>query len=127
MAPRRQPADASTLRRPAAASRSRSRGRVVSMAPPSRRGRGLYDRWAARNPDETQPQHELRLLEFYIFLLEAERERIHEALLEAIARNRRNDNNVAAARDQREALVAILAGDDATRRSGAPETRGSGP
>ena len=111
MAPRRQPADASTLRRPAAASRSRSPRRVA------------YDQWVARCPNETPEEHDLRLLDFYIFLLETERVRIRASGLEALARSRRNLNNVEAAREQRVALLAILA----TRRSGAPETRGSGP
>ena len=79
-----------------------------------------YDRWVARNPCETPEEHELRLLEFFIFILETEGERMRESLMETLARNARN---VAAARERREALLAILA----TRRSGAPETRGSGP
>ena len=60
------------------------------------------------------------MLEFFLFILETEGERMRESLMETLARNARN---VAAARERREALLAILA----TRRSGAPETRSSGP
>ena len=79
-----------------------------------------YDGVVARNPGETPEEHEWRLLDFFLCILETEGERMRESALEAMTRNARN---VAAARERREALLAILA----TRRSGAPETRGSGP
>ena len=75
MAPRRQKANASTLRRLAAAPRSRKSQRVASKAPLT------YDQWLDCHPGET-PEQEFRLLDVIILGLTTEAETMRKKLLQ---------------------------------------------
>ena len=116
MAPRRLKANASTLRRPAAAPRSRKSQRVASKAPLT------YDQWLDCHPGET-PEQELKLLEFGIFGLAREEYVMRKKLRLDLMAHSECKKNLQWMEDRREEMLAIIA----TRRSGAPETRGSGP
>ena len=67
MPPRRLPA--------AARSRSRGRDRVV--------------RWVARKRGETMAEHELRLVELFLYFMRLEAQRLREDLLTTLARQGR--------------------------------------
>ena len=78
---RRRPAAAAPRRRPAAA-RSRS---------PRRDDDAYWEGWAARRPGETVLEQELRLLDFFLFILDGRAQELREdlaAVLEEAARER---------------------------------------
>ena len=116
MAPRRQKANASTLRRPAAAPRSRKSQRVASKAPLT------YDQWLDCHPGET-PEQELKSLDVDIHGLSTKTESTRRSLQQALQAFGDATNELQWMEDRRVEIMAVIA----TRRSGAPETRGSGP
>ena len=116
MAPRRQKANASTLRRPAAAPRGRKSQREASKAPLT------YDQWLDCHPGET-PEQELKLLDFGIYGLATEAVIMRRKLQLDLIAYSECKKNLQWMEDRRDEIVAVIA----TRRSGAPEIRGSGP
>ena len=72
---RRRPVAAAPRRRPAAA-RSRS---------PRRDDDVYWEEWAARGPGETEEEHELRLLDFWLFTREIQAQELREDLAAVLA------------------------------------------